>query len=60
MLDNPDYINISSDNHKWEKKLKFMLELCVYVIISLTLVNLEVIANIQSHISTSKTQLYNI
>ena len=47
MLANPDYNNISIDNYKQEIFLILMLELHIYVTSSLTLVYLEVIANIQ-------------
>ena len=47
MLDNPDYKKKSIGNYKWEIFQTLLLALCVYITSLLTIVCLEVLANIQ-------------
>ena len=54
MLDHPEYYNISIDSYNQENYHTFMLALCVVVTRSLTLVCMEVIANIKCYFSQGK------
>ena len=47
MLDNPEYNYILTEKFDLERLQTFMSSLCVYITISLILVYLEVITNIQ-------------
>ena len=57
MLSNPDYNNIYIYNYYRVILQMFMLALCVFVTGSLTLLYMEVIANIQCYIFKSKSAI---